>query len=326
MPPAPILFLFVDGIGLGAEVDANLFATLPLPGFRAWTDGAAWTGRGALAHDAPSDAPGTGTTMPRIVFKGIDATLGVPGLPQSGTGQSTLFTGTNCAKLMGRHYGPWPPTVTHALLDSESLFHRIEKHDRGRVLFANAYPDVFFERRRSTGRWPTTTRAAQSAGLRLRTLEDLAAGRALAADITGRGLSAFPRAPHPVSEQVAAERLVALVASHRVVVFEYFHTDKAGHSTSRDELSRVLVSLDTFLLALFHAWPVDATLVVTSDHGNAEDLSVKTHTRNSVPLLVRGPLAGHFSDVRDLTGVTPAMMRALGQRGTPSSSRRREAL
>ena len=32
----------------------------------------------------------------------LDATLGVPGTPQSGTGQTSLFTGENAARLHGR--------------------------------------------------------------------------------------------------------------------------------------------------------------------------------------------------------------------------------
>ncbi len=310
MTPGPILFLFIDGIGLGEDSAENLFSRLPLPGFTAWSHGAPWTQRGA-GRGGPLPERSRPGTLARNFFVGIDATLGVSGLPQSGTGQSTLFTGTNCARLMGRHYGPWPPTVAHALLDTGSLFHRAAAPSRSGILFANAYPDVFFERREKTGRWSTTTRAARAAGLRLRTLEDLAAGRALAADITGRGLTVFSGAPHPVDEHRAAEHLVALVETHAVVVFEYFHTDKAGHSMSQEALAGVLASLDTFLLALHRAWPTDATLIITSDHGNAEDLSVRTHTRNPVPLLVSGPLAGHFSTVQDLTGITPAIVRAL---------------
>jgi len=320
MSSRPLFFLFVDGLGLGPDASANLMSTRALPGFRAWTGGAPWTLQGTRT---PENRDGT------RVFRGIDATLGVSGLPQSGTGQSTLFTGTNCAALMGRHYGPWPPTVTHPLLDSESLFHRAMELAAGDVLFANAYPDAFFERNGRTGRWSTTTRAARAAGLSLCSLRDLAAGRALAADITGRGLSAFSGAPHPVTEQLAAERLAGLVAAHSLVVFEYFHTDKAGHTASRERLIPVLDSFDEFLLALYQVWPERATLVVTSDHGNAEDIAVKTHTRNPVPLLVYGPLAHHFEGVESLTGVMPAMLQAIEDatnrdqsRGLSSLSRR----
>ncbi len=51
------------------------------------------------------------------------------------------------------------------------------------------------------------------------------------------------------------------------------------------------------------------TIVITSDHGNLEDLSVRTHTRNPVPLAVSGPGACAFGDVVDLTGVVDAVIR-----------------
>ena len=37
----------------------------------------------------------------------------VPGLPQSGTGQYSLFTGDNGAQRFGRHFGPWVPTMLY---------------------------------------------------------------------------------------------------------------------------------------------------------------------------------------------------------------------
>ena len=55
----------------------------------------------------------------------------------------------------------------------------------------------------------------------------------------------------------------------------------------------------------------NTTLVITSDHGNLEDVSVKTHTRNPVPLIAMGPSAYAFDAVRDLSGITPAILRGL---------------
>lgn len=56
--------------------------------------------------------------------------------------------------------------------------------------------------------------------------------------------------------------------------------------------------------------------MITSDHGNIEDLSVKTHTRHPVPLVVYGgshrefaaQLSDGVDDPPDLTAVTPSMM------------------
>jgi len=50
----------------------------------------------------------------------------VEGLPQSGTGQATLFTGVNCAERVGRHFGPYPHSTTHEILRDHNLFRRVE--------------------------------------------------------------------------------------------------------------------------------------------------------------------------------------------------------
>ena len=53
-------------------------------------------------------------------------------------------------------------------------------------------------------------------------------------------------------------------------------------------------------------------MLLTSDHGNIEDLSTRSHTRNPVPLMAWGPGA---TDVlrrcRDITHVTPAVLGLL---------------
>ena len=57
--------------------------------------------------------------------------------------------------------------------------------------------------------------------------------------------------------------------------------------------------------------PSRDTLLITSDHGNVEDVSHTQHTRNPVPLVVRGWAAPYFAEARDLTDVTPCIVDAL---------------
>ena len=86
-----------------------------------------------------------GRTMP------LDATLGVDGLPQSGTGQTALLTGENAADLQGRHFGPWVPVALRPLVEGRSVLQRAL--DAGRsAAFANAYP----------GGWPAAVGGAAS--------------------------------------------------------------------------------------------------------------------------------------------------------------------
>lgn len=301
-----MLLLFLDGVGLGPAGLDNPFSTLHLPNLERLAGGA-WTD--ALAEVA----------TPTQVARGIDATLGVEGLPQSGTGQAALFTGINAAALHGAHYGPTPPTTVRDVVRERSVFAQLRAADeRGNepvavddLAFANAYPDRFFEMVEPRGRWTCTTMAARAAGVRLRRAADLLAGDALAADLTG---ATWQRLFTPdlavVSPAAAGRRLAEITRRHRFTLFEFFLTDKAGHSRDAGRARSVLLDLDAFVGGLVHALG-DRLLVVTSDHGNLEDLSTKSHTRNPVPLLAVGPGADAFAGAASLTDVTPAVVEVV---------------
>ena len=296
--PAHILFVFLDGVGLGPATGSNPFATLSLPAFERLAGGQRWT------------ADAVPVQQPRHVFVPIDATLGLEGLPQSGTGQASLFTGDNAAAVHGRHFGPYPPTTVRPLVAEKSVFAQLAAAGvpGDDLAFANAYPDRFFRFVERRGRWTVTTLAAHAAGVRLRRLADLRAGRALAADLTAEGWHAFAPDLAVRTPPEAARQLAALADGHGVTLFEVFHTDKAGHSRDAARAAAVLARLDAFLGALVDALPDDALLVLTSDHGNLEDLSTKSHTRNPVPLLAWGPGADAFAEAGSLLDVTPRIV------------------
>ncbi len=77
--------------------------------------------------------------------------------------------------------------------------------------------------------------------------------------------------------------LAGNVDRYDFTLYEYFLTDKAGHTQDRDRCEQVLRDLDRFLAAYLEAAPPGATTLLTSDHGNIEDLSTRSHTRNPVP-------------------------------------------
>lgn len=301
MSNTSIYFLFIDGIGLAPSTESNPFWTNELPGFESLAESTSWTTEGFNIQDRPN-----------LVVRGIDANLSIHGLPQSGTGQSTIFSGVNCAQLAGRHYGPFPHSSSRDVLREKNLFSRVGIQ---RSLFANAYPERFFRMAERRDRWSTTTRCCLDSGIKIMTIADLEKGDALAADITGVGLAKVAElAVTPISESDAAKRVRMMCASKALVVSEYFHTDKAGHAQNSAAAASCLMTLDVFFSCLVHEldW-TKTTLVVTSDHGNLEDLSVKTHTRNPVPLVVRGPDAHHFRDVTDLSHLADAIESAVGQ-------------
>ena len=305
-----LLFVFLDGVGLGPPSDANPLASTILPAFDELAGGQPWT-----------DALQSVETNRRLV-RPIDAALGVEGLPQSGTGQASLFTGVNCAELVGRHFGPFPHSDTHEVLATHSVFHQLaalngspssETGFSASSAFANAYPPRFFEFARGRGRWTVTTRACLEAGVEVRGLEALREGRALTADLTGAAWrNQLELDVENISVAEAGRRLAALSRDHRFTLYEYFLTDKLGHGRLDVAPASLLGQLDTFFEALLASLdPEVETLVITSDHGNLEQMDVKTHTRHPVPLLVYGWAAPFFQSVNDLTGVTPALVEAL---------------
>src|SRR5512142_579939 len=169
----PVLMIFFDGWGLGsADPSTNPFLTTPLPTLRALFDG---------------DMPLRGDdvlTFSHATLVPTDATLGVPGLPQSATGQTTIFTGVNAARAIGEHLGPYPNTALRKILAADNVFQRLIAANC-RVAFANAYPPIFFERlARNSARRSATSYAAYAAGVRYRTIDDLRAGQAVSAFVT----------------------------------------------------------------------------------------------------------------------------------------------
>ncbi len=298
-----ILFLFIDGIGLGDDDSSiNPFASHRLPSFERLSAGQRWLASTREVRRAD------------LVFKGIDANLGVEGLPQSGTGQAALFTGVNCAEVAGRHYGPFPHSKTRSVIAQENVFTQLKAlfpADDEPSAFANAYPQRFFGYVKERDRWTVTTRCCLESGTRIRGRDELRAGLAVPADLTGKKWpESIADGEMPADEPMAAQRLLDIAHQHRFTLFEYYATDKAGHAQSTERGQAVLESLDRLLGALLDAMdPSRILLLITSDHGNLEDLSTKSHTRNAVPLLAHGRGADRFADVDSLVDVTPAIVR-----------------
>ncbi len=300
--PRSVLFIFLDGVGLGPDdPDVNPLSDNELGAFQRIAGGERWI------------APANPVLKAGHVSRGIDATLGIAGLPQSGTGQATLFTGINCAALAGRHYGPFPHSTSRNVIAHSNVFSKIAASRRdATVAFANAYPERFFSYVNRTKRWTVTTLCCLEAGVRLRGYDDWLEGRAVTADLTAEGWLklGYNLQALPVAE--SASRLVSLNREKTFTLFEYFYTDKAGHSLSMERAINVLMKLDVFFSEILAQWDAsNDLLLVTSDHGNIEDMSSKSHTRNPVPLIALGPGAGRFAAAESLSDVVPVLLETL---------------
>ncbi len=184
--------------------------------------------------------------------------------------------------------------------------------------FANAYPlsgapadpRIF---RRPAG----PMLAAQSAGALTRGAAELAEGRAVASSITNERWREHLGSDVPqVTPEEAARTLARIAAEADVTLFAHYDTDYTGHRGALDGAIAALQRVDAFLGALADALPADTLLVVSSDHGNVEDVR-GGHTINPVPVLALGAGREHFVNVRSLMDVTPLILNSIGLSPAP---------
>ena len=276
-----ILFIFIDGFGMGSDDPA----VNPLRNPR-------FPNLGKLLDQAHP----------------VDACLGIEGKPQSATGQAALLCGMNAPLAMGRHIEGFPLPRLKELIEQENIFSKLRKLGKDPT-FANSYwiddPFNIPPRRRSV-----TTVMSLSANNGVRHKDELLSGLAVNHDITRwtmheRGYDG----PH-ISEEDAAEHLLAVAAQHDFTLYEYFMTDRAGHSGDPDLVFQCLESLEKFLpLAATFGHQPNQLFLICSDHGNIEDSTTRTHTKNPVPLIALGHGASAFQSLENLTEVTPTILK-----------------
>ncbi len=295
---AKFVFVFLDGVGLGPASGENPLAERKnLPFLSTF-----------LEHVPVKDAR---IARPGLLLKPIDAQLGVPGLPQSATGQTALYTGCNAPKFRGQHQTGFANGSLRQLIEAHGLFQRVLRLG-GTATLANLYsPQYFYGIARRRIRYSVGTLLTLTAGLPFRFQVEYEVEAALFWDITGELAHHRGIAGPPITPKQAGERLARIAGHYSVTLFESYLTDFAGHAQNWDQASRVLRRVDLFLESLVNALDTQTTLVVSSDHGNLEDLSTKGHTLNPVPLLAVGPRAAAFAAVQDITGITPTILNCL---------------
>jgi len=305
MEKQKVLFVFVDGLGLGSDDPAvNPLAWKKVPTI------------------GKNDTEATRSAVPQrscfsILNKlladsaPLDASLGVPGLPQSATGQTALLTGLNAPELMGRHIEGFPPPRLKMLVQEHNIFSKLLAAGKT-CTFANEY---YLDNvtQIPSKRESVTTVATLAAFGGVRGKAELAENRAVYHDLTREALRARGYDGPLITPEEAAEHLIGIANNHDFTLFEFFQTDHAGHSDDEQRIFQTLEKLDRFFAALL---PFRGVLIMTSDHGNIEDLTVRTHTMNSVPLFFRFPekdktgVAG-FQGLENISQLTPAILDLL---------------
>jgi 2,3-bisphosphoglycerate-independent phosphoglycerate mutase len=271
-----VAWLMLDGVGIANFHDQHPFQNQDIPTLTK-------LGISSVKH----------VTETEFVSHPIDATLGVEGLPQSGTGQTTLLTGVNAAKVMDRHYGPWPGPSLKPLLE-QSLPVQLSKAGLT-VRLANHYPQRYLE-------------AIESGK---RKLNAIAFAMTLAGAKLEYGIPPMltnPDDPDSTSlEQVKTWGQEFMGSTANLTIFDAWWSDHLGHHGTLLEAQDHVRRLEVFVTSALEARENNTLFMVTSDHGNFEDIGIKTHTFAPVPLVAFGAGALGFKDVTDLTGVAPAL-------------------
>ena len=292
--------VFLDGVGIGKkDYQFNPFFKY---GFKTFEK---------IFGDIPSLDNHRLTNGTHFLFP-TDATLGVEGLPQSGTGQASLFCGFNAPKFVGKHFGPYPYSSTIPILEKDSLLVHFRNKISGSY-FANAFPKVFFDYvNLGRTRLSVTTLTCRLTGIKLNRVSDVRAGNALTAELTNeRWNKRLGYKLKVIKPKTAARWLLRIAEKYKFTLYEYYISDHIGHLRLANEFEKIFTEMDEFLFTLLVE--VDSkkmTLLLCSDHGNLEDISVKTHTKNPALTISAGKSAKEIADsVTDITQIKQAIIK-----------------
>ena len=301
-----VLIFFMDGVGLGGpDPGINPFVTAEMPNLAALLGREDWY----LNNTAPFSSA-------RASFVPTDAALGLPGRPQSATGQATILTGRNVPRLVGEHYGPKPNKAVAAIVQQGTLFHEVAQAG-GRAALITPYPEGYFAAVASGKRlYSAVPLAVTSAGWPLFSVDELRNGRAVSPGFTGeawRDMLGYDDIPI-LSLTEAGQQIARIASAYDLSFFEHWPSDRAGHRGTLAEAVAHLEMLDTVLGGLIEAWDEeDGLLIITSDHGNIEEKDHRQHTLNPVPTI----LVGHGQEqaakrIHSLVDIAAVVRAALG--------------
>ncbi len=284
-----VLFLFVDGVGLTAPGPNNPVNERVCP------------------------------VLYRLLQESavaLDPNMDMPGLPQSATGQAALYTGVNAARHMGRHMEGFPGPTLRAVVETDNIMKTLVRRGLN-CCFADAYYADEVEDIRSWRFKSVTTVMGLTEPSILRLTPEMLSNQAVFHDLTRQSIVSKGYTGPVITPTDAADHLLHITLSHDFTLFEFFISDLAGHSQNYDQAAAVLSSLDTFIGALLPTILEKRVLfILTSDHGNIEDLGTRGHTRNPIPLVALGPGADILlRNAKSITDVAPLLLSVMASKG-----------
>lgn len=299
-----ILLLFLDGIGLGDDdPSVNPFTSANMPNLNALTNGKRW-----LRDTDYQESD-------RAIFIPTDPRMGVPGRPQSGSGQAAILTGKNIPQLIGEHYGPKPNLAIREMLAEDNFFKQVVAHGKKAALL-DAYPPTWHhDHDRGKSLRSSYQQAAFEAGQRLFGIDDLRAGKALTPEWTNNAWRTYLKlkdVPDYTPYQ-AGEMLVKLSREYDFAMHSHWMTDMVGHRGPLERGVELLELFDQVMAGVLDNWnDNEGLIIITSDHGNMEEIGNRNHTENDVPTLVIGKEKSAFAEnFHALNDIVPHMAKLL---------------
>ncbi len=267
-----LFYFFIDGLGIGRNSSDNPVSDLfinPL--------------KGNLLSDI-SDP---------LFFEGgvivpVDALQDIPGIPQSATGQTSLYTGVNAQKILGYHLTAIPNKKLIRIIRERNILKKL-KNEGIKVTSANMYSEEYFNKRTGMRKnmFPVSTLSIQTADISFRMKDDYINGKALFADITNRLIKERGYDIDLISPEEGAVRARNILDDYQAVFYEYFMTDIYGHKRNREAMELRKQELNRFLekILVLTEGDYDTSILIISDHGNVEDFTTGNHTLNKVPFI-----------------------------------------
>lgn len=289
-----IALIFIDGIGIGEpDPEKNPFFSYPFKLFKEIFDQTPHSGNVPLFASS-------GVLFP------VDASHGFPGYPQSGTGQLSIFGGFDAIREFGGHFGPYAPlSLTDRIYKSNLFKDAIERGYSFR--FMNAYPRPFFNYlRKNPRRLNVTAHCMISSGHPFNQARHVHKKQALTAEITNyRWRQKLGSKVPEITPEEAAKVFNRNMKKADLSVFEYYLTDYAGHKRYDGHVHELCEILDRFISHLVTIFDAENdTILICSDHGNFEDISIKTHTINPSMFMAFGKHARDAQrEIKDLTHI-----------------------
>lgn len=288
-----VVLFFTDGLGIGPADGSNPLSRIP--------------DIAPLANftDRDVEIPLGGILVP------TDPRLGIEGRPQSASGQTTILTGVNVPHRLGYHKQGFPNAEMREILADRSILKQLDELGIGPNVFANAYTPRFFNEK---PRWKSaTTCAVEASTTSFRKIPDLLGKKALFHDFTNGHLQQMGFDVPTFTVEDGAEILSGLAAQNRFTLYEHFITDKIGHDQDAGWAERHLPQLASLIRETIARIDLESTtFIITSDHGNIEDLSKRNHTLNDVPTIIWGRKSRETANrINSLADITPAIIGLL---------------